>query len=155
MRRNRTRTALACALAAGFSLAAAAPARAQAAAPAAPAADPTPAPAPPIEVTGFVDTYYEYNFNEVYLNPPTTVCTDNATDANQVASVGTLQEHDDTNMKGEWATNHIAFSSSLLEPGTNQLMVCIRTVGGEAGPGVGNLDNIGVRSVVLHYHTGQ
>jgi hypothetical protein len=65
VRRNRTRTALACALAAGFSLAAAAPARAQAAAPAAPAADPTPAPAPPIEVTGFVDTYYEYNFNEV------------------------------------------------------------------------------------------
>ena len=63
MRRDRAGTALAWATVMGLSLGAAATASAQAAA--APAADPTPAPAPPIEVTGFVDTYYEYNFNKV------------------------------------------------------------------------------------------
>jgi hypothetical protein len=41
------------------------PAGARAQAAAAPAADPSPAPAPPIEVSGFVDTYYTYNFNQV------------------------------------------------------------------------------------------
>jgi hypothetical protein len=95
----------------------------------------------------------EYNANEVYINPPTTVCTSNGTDANQAASIGLLQEHDDTNLRTEWATNHIAFSSSLLQVGTNTLMICIRSVTGEAGPGVGNLDNMSVRSAVLQYHT--
>jgi len=95
----------------------------------------------------------EFNFNEVYVNPPTTVCTDNGTDANQAGSVGLLQEHDDTNLKTEFATNHMAFSSGLLQAGSNQLMICIRSISGDAGSGVGNLDDIGVRSVVLHYHT--
>ena len=94
----------------------------------------------------------EYNFNEIYINPPTTVCTSNGTDANQAASIGFLQEHDDTNLRGEWAANHIAFSSSLLQAGTNTVMICIRSETGEAGPGVGNLDNVSVRSMVLHYH---
>jgi hypothetical protein len=95
----------------------------------------------------------EFNYNEIYVNPPTTVCTSNATDANQAGSIGDLLEHDDTNLKGEWAANHKAFSSALLLPGTNQLMFCIRSVSGEAGPNVGNLDNVSVRSIVLHYHT--
>lgn len=95
----------------------------------------------------------EFNYNEIYVNPPTTVCTSNDTDANQAASIGTLLEHDDTNLKGEWAANHKAFSSALLLSGTNQLMFCIRSVSGEAGPNVGNLDNVSVRSIVLHYHT--
>jgi hypothetical protein len=56
--------ALAWAAVVASSLGAASPLRAQAAAP--PAAEPpAPAAAPPIEVTGFVDTYYTYNFNEV------------------------------------------------------------------------------------------
>lgn len=95
----------------------------------------------------------EYNRNEVYINPPTTVCTADSTDANQAGSVGLLQEHDDTNLRTEWAANHIAFSSSLLKAGTNQLMICIRNETGGAGPGVGNLDNVGIRGAVLHYHT--
>jgi hypothetical protein len=95
----------------------------------------------------------EYNYNEVYINPPTTVCTSNGTDANQAGSIGFLKEHDDTNLRGEWTTNHIAFSSSLLQAGTNTLLICIRSVTGEAGPGVGNLDNVSVKSAVLHYHT--
>ncbi|NML17963.1 hypothetical protein [Azohydromonas caseinilytica] len=95
----------------------------------------------------------EFNFNEVYINPPTTVCTSNDTDANQTRSIGILQEHDDTSLKTEWATNHIAFSSGFLVAGTNQLMVCVRSFTGAAGPSVGNLDNISLRSVVLHYHT--
>jgi len=95
----------------------------------------------------------EFNFNEIYINPPTTVCTDNGTDANQVASIGFVQEHDDTNLKTEWAANHIAFSSGLLQTGTNQLMICIRSITGDAGSGVGNLDDVSFRSVVLHYHT--
>lgn len=95
----------------------------------------------------------EFNYNEVYINPPTTVCTSNATDANQAGSIGMLLEHDDTNLKGEWAANHKAFSSALLLAGTNQLLFCIRSLTGEAGPSVGNLDNVSVRSVVLHYHT--
>jgi hypothetical protein len=95
----------------------------------------------------------EFNNNEIYVNPPTTVCTSNDTDANQAASIGTLLEHDDTNLKGEWAANHKAFSSALLLAGTNQLMICIRSIAGEAGPSVGNLDDVSVRSIVLHYHT--
>jgi hypothetical protein len=95
----------------------------------------------------------EYNYNEVYINPPTTVCTSNATDANQAGSVGFVNEHDDTNLRTEWATNHRAFSSGLLQAGSNQIMLCIRSATGEAGPGVGNLDNVSVRSVILHYHT--
>jgi hypothetical protein len=95
----------------------------------------------------------EYNYNEVYINPPTTVCTSNGTDANQAGSIGYLKEHDDTNLRGEWTTNHIAFSSSLLQAGTNTLLICIRSATGEAGPGVGNLDNVSVKSAVLHYHT--
>lgn len=95
----------------------------------------------------------EYDFNEVYINPPTTVCTANSTDANQAGSLGFFDEHDDTNLRGEWSTNHIAFSSSLLHSGPNKLLICIRSITGNAGPGVGNLDNISVRSIVLHYHT--
>jgi hypothetical protein len=95
----------------------------------------------------------EYDFNEVYINPPTTVCTANSTDANQAGSIGSLQEHDDTNLNGEWATNHFAFSSGLLKAGTNQLMICIRSETGAAGAGVGNLDNVGIKAAVLHYHT--
>lgn len=95
----------------------------------------------------------EFNYNEIYINPPTTVCTSNATDANQAASIGMLQEHDDDHLKGEWAANHKAFSSALLLAGTNQVMFCVRSVSGEAGPNVGNLDNVSVRSIVLHYHT--
>jgi hypothetical protein len=95
----------------------------------------------------------QFDFNEVYINPPTTTCTANSTDANQPASIGLLGEHDDTNMASEWAANHIAFSSSLLKAGSNQVMVCIRSATGGAGSGVGNLDNISLRSVVLHHHT--
>lgn len=95
----------------------------------------------------------EYNYNEVYINPPTTVCTSNGTDANQAGSIGYLKEHDDTNLRTEWGTNHIAFSSSLLQAGTNTLLICVRSATGEAGPGVGNLDNVSVKSAVLHYHT--
>jgi hypothetical protein len=95
----------------------------------------------------------EFNFTEAYINPPTTVCTANSTDANQAGSIGMLQEHDDTSLKTEWAANHIAFSSALLQTGTNELMVCIRSETGAAGSGVGNLDNVSLRSIVLHYHT--
>jgi hypothetical protein len=98
----------------------------------------------------------QFDFNEVYINPPTTVCTpDGATDANQAGSIGILQEHDDTNLKTEWATNHMTFSSNKLLPGANKLLICIRSVTGSAGPNVGNLDFIGVRNIVLHYHTTQ
>ena len=95
----------------------------------------------------------EFNFNEIYINPPTTVCTSNDTDANQAGSIGFLLEHDDANAKTEWAANHKAFSSALLLAGTNQLMICVRSITGAAGPSVGNLDNVSVRSIVLHYHT--
>jgi len=98
----------------------------------------------------------EFNNNEVYVNPPTTVCTDDgSTDANQPASIGDVQEHDDSSLKTEWAANHIAFSSGLLQTGTNQLMICIRSIAGEAGSGAGNLDDVSLRSIVLHYHTSQ
>jgi len=98
----------------------------------------------------------EFNYDEVYVNPGTSpVCGDNATDAYQPESIGTLQEHDDDNLKTEWAANHMAFSSALLATGSNQLMICIRNIDGEAGPSAGNLDDISVRSLVLHYHTTQ
>jgi hypothetical protein len=97
----------------------------------------------------------EFNRNEIYVNPPTLVCTDDDTDANQAGSVGVLQEHDDINLKTEWSANHMTFSSGLLQTGTNQLLVCIRTIDGEAGSNVGNLDDISLRNMVLHYHTTQ
>ena len=98
----------------------------------------------------------QFDFNEVYINPPTTVCTaDGVTDANQAGSIGILQEHDDINLKEEWATNHMTFSSNKLLPGVNKMLICIRNSTGSAGPNVGNLDFIAVRNVVLHYHTTQ
>jgi len=97
----------------------------------------------------------EYNFNEIYVNPPTTTCTDNSEDANQAASLGMINEHDDINLKGEWGGNHMVFSSSLLAVGTNQIMICVRNETGNVGTGSGNLDNVGVRGIVLHYHTTQ
>jgi len=96
----------------------------------------------------------EFNFDEVYVNPPADpICGDNATDAYQSESVGTLLEHDDDNLKYEWAANHMVFSSALLAAGANTLMICIRNINGEAGTSAGNLDDIGVRHLVLHYHT--
>jgi len=95
----------------------------------------------------------EYNYNRVYINPPTTVCTDQDTDANASASIGYLQEHDDINLKTEWATNHFVFSSALLKSGSNTLMICIRSETGGVGTGAGNLDDVSVRGMVLHYHT--
>jgi len=97
----------------------------------------------------------EYNFNEIYVNPPTTTCTDNGEDANQAASLGFLHEHDDDNMKTEWDSNHISFSSSLLDIGVNTLMICVRNETGSVGTGAGNLDNVSVKGIVLHYHTTQ
>ena len=94
----------------------------------------------------------EFNYNEAYINPPTTVCTANDTDANQPGSLGFLREHDDDHLKTEWAANQIAFSSAQLVAGNNQLMVCIRNLTGGAGSGVGNLDNVSLKSIVLHYH---
>ena len=63
MRCDRARTALVWTAAIGFSLGAASAAHAQAAPPA--GQPPEPPPPPPIEVTGFVDAYYTYNFNRV------------------------------------------------------------------------------------------
>ncbi|HEY9023631.1 MAG TPA: hypothetical protein VIP05_04960 [Burkholderiaceae bacterium] len=96
----------------------------------------------------------EYAFNEVYINPPPdAVCTaDGSGDPNQSASIGHLQPHGDDHLKNEWATNHIAFSSGLLNTNgtTNKVMICVRDIFGNL---VSNLDNISVRSIVLHYHT--
>jgi hypothetical protein len=90
-----------------------------------------------------------YGYNEVYINPPTSVCTDNDADANQAASIGMLQKHEDSNLQNEWAENHIAFSSALLLPGVNRIMFCVRNSTGGLD---GNLDNIGLKSIVLSYH---
>ncbi len=94
----------------------------------------------------------EFNFNEIYINPTTTVCSDDNNDAtNQPNSLNFLREHDDDNLKTEWATNHIAFSSALLRTGTNQLLICSR---GETGDSAaGNNDDLSVKSIVLYYHT--
>ena len=91
-----------------------------------------------------------YGYNEVYINPPTTVCTDNGSDANQAGSIGMLQKHEDSNLQNEWAVNHIALSSSFLVPGANKIMFCVRNSTGGLD---GNLDNIGLKSIVLLYHT--
>jgi hypothetical protein len=95
----------------------------------------------------------EFDFNEVYINPPFAICTDNNPDPNQAASVGLLDEHDDVNLKGENTTNHFTLNPSLLRAGNNVLMVCIRSLTGAVGQAAGNLDDINVRSVVLYYHT--
>lgn len=88
--------------------------------------------------------------NEVYINPPTTICTPNSADANQAASIFTLFEHDDDNMRNEYATNQNALSSTKLQPGPNTLLICVRDSNGDLD---GNLDDIFVNSIALHYHT--
>jgi hypothetical protein len=94
----------------------------------------------------------EFNFNEIYVNPDSTVCVDNDNDGtNQPNSLNFLREHDDDNLKTEWATNHVAFSSALLLTGANQLMICARSETGDSGSG--NLDNVSTKNIVLHYHT--
>jgi hypothetical protein len=94
----------------------------------------------------------EFNLNEIYINPASTICSDDDNDGtNQPNSIGFLLEHDDINLKTEWATNHIAFSSALLKTGTNQLLICSRSETGDSSSG--NNDDLSVRSIVLHYHT--
>src|SRR5262245_3362749 len=52
-------------------------------------------------------TDVDFPHNEIYVNPPTTVCTDNGTeDANQSASIGLLSAH----TSSETFTEHMAFS---------------------------------------------
>jgi len=92
-----------------------------------------------------------FDFNEVYINPPIASCTDNDADPNEENSLGALQEHDDDKLKTEWATNHIAFSSFLMNAGSNQLLFCVRSREGNVGDG--GLDDVSIKSVVLHYHT--
>lgn len=74
--------------------------------------------------------------DEVYINPPTNVCTVNGSgDANQSASIGTLDKH----TAGERFTSHKTFSSALLIPGgANTLMFCARDSGGGTS---GSVDN--------------
>lgn len=94
----------------------------------------------------------QFNYNEVYINPAQDpVCTDDAEDAHQSVSVDMLQDHDDPEMRDEWATNHITFSSALLKAGSNQIMICARNMNGDASQG--DLDDMSVRSIVLHFHT--
>lgn len=99
----------------------------------------------------------QFNHDEAYINASgdsSPTCTDDGTeDANQTHSIGFLQEHDDTNLKNEWATNHLVFSSALLQAGTNYLTICTRSEAGNVGGGSGNLDDVSVRSMALHYHT--
>jgi hypothetical protein len=94
----------------------------------------------------------QYFFNRVYVNPPTHSCTANQNDANEAAAIGYLQSHADINMQNEWAVNHITFSSALLLPGTNVLLVCNRTSTGDAGSGVTGLDAMAVRNIELQFH---
>jgi hypothetical protein len=94
----------------------------------------------------------EFNFNEIYINPSSTVCSDDDNDAtNQPNSLGFLREHDDDNLKTEWAMNHIAFSTRLLRAGDNTLLICTRSDTGDSSSG--NNDDLSVKSIVLHYHT--
>ncbi|UJP06216.1 MAG: hypothetical protein LZF61_04365 [Nitrosomonas sp.] len=102
-------------------------------------------------VLQFVAVGSEFNFNEIYINPPTEVCTDNDTDANQAKSIGFINDYDDTQAKFDAFTNHIAFSSALLQPGANKIMFCVRDATGEIDSA--NIDNVTIKSVVLHYKT--
>jgi hypothetical protein len=113
-------------------------------------------------------------FNEIYINPPTTVCTDDGEDANQSASVHTLSPHvANDGTPSEVFTEHRAFSSARLQPGVactqdtdcatsllcqsgtcrNRLMICIRTETGQADVDAtpNDVDGISVHSIVLHY----
>ncbi len=113
-----------------------------------------------------------YAFNEIYVNPPTTVCTDNQEDANQGTSVHSLSPHiANDGAVSEVFTEHRAFSSARLQPGTactedtdcatsllcqtgtcrNRLMICIRTEAGLADNEANNVDNVSLHSIVLHY----
>ena len=97
--------------------------------------------------------------NEVYINPPTQVCTDNGDgDANQEASVHVINE----------GMNHRAFKGNRLQASTtcvsddncpishecsaglcgNVLLICTRQADGSIG---GNVDDIDVHSVVVHF----
>ena len=116
-------------------------------------------------------TDVNFTHNEIYLNPPTTVCTDDgAEDANQPASVHLLTAHPTVR---ETFTDHRAFSSALLQPGIactanndcavsnvcqaglcrNRLMICSRTEGGFGDTSTNNVDNFSIHSIVLHYKT--
>jgi hypothetical protein len=96
------------------------------------------------------------HLNQVYINPPTTVCTDNATDANDdptapegSASIGFLNQHDDINAKTEWFANTNAFSSEKLHSGENTLMICVRDAAGNVN--TSTTDSIKVRNMMLLY----
>jgi hypothetical protein len=90
-----------------------------------------------------------FKHNEVFINPSSSTCKPDGPGDN-TPSAGNLQEHDDDFMRNEWATNHMTFSSSSLLPGTNTLMICTRD---SSGGLTGNVDNITIGSIVLHYHS--
>jgi hypothetical protein len=100
----------------------------------------------------------DFNYNEVYINPPTITCTDNATDANDnpaapegSASIGNLNEHDDINATTEWFANTNAFSSEKLHSGDNTLMICVRDKAGNVTEDPTVSDSIRVRNMMLLY----
>ena len=92
----------------------------------------------------------DFTTNEVYVNPPTTVCTsDGAEDANQPASIGYIDPH--PTVRTEYFSDSISFASSKLKVGTNTIMVCIRSSAGLGGASGVNLDNINLRNIVVDY----
>jgi hypothetical protein len=92
---------------------------------------------------------------EVYLNPSTLQCADDGSaDANQAASIFQLNPHNaNATAREEFYTNHVAFDSSRLRAGFNALMLCARSNTGEVDGGAGTVDDVVVRSIVLHYQT--
>jgi hypothetical protein len=112
-----------------------------------------------------------WRHNEMYVNPPTRVCTDNGSeDANRSASIGVLNTH----TSDEIFTAQKVFSSARLQPGVvcaadndclisdacgqagvcvNRLLVCSRTENGRADQPPNDVDDFTLHSIVLHYKT--
>lgn len=94
--------------------------------------------------------HVNFTKNEIYINPPTTVCTsDGAEDANQAASIGFLEDH--PTVTNDFFKDAVMFTSSRLKAGNNTLMVCIRSENGLGGASGVNLDNINLRNMAVHF----
>jgi hypothetical protein len=91
-------------------------------------------------------------FDEVYVNPPTSVCNGVEADPNYSASIGYLDSHRRLD-RALVLNDLIVFGARKLRSGINTLLLCARSSTGVGGQYGTNLDAFSVKNIVVRFRT--